>query len=85
MDEMWARLMLSKMPLLVMDHETTLDDRGRLTIHPRFRRLLGRRVVQVMTPRGLLVRPRATRIRHAERLPPAIEATGEDQALRESQ
>ncbi|MHB1260736.1 MAG: hypothetical protein ACYC2H_03370 [Thermoplasmatota archaeon] len=66
-----------------MDHQTTLDDRGRITINPAFRKSLGRRIIQVLLPDGVLLRPAARRLTHPERLPSAAGATGEDEALRE--
>lgn len=72
------------MPHLVpMPGDTTLDDRGRITIRPEFRGRLGPRIVQVLMPEGVLLRTAARRLSHPERLPPAISATGEDEALRE--
>lgn len=71
------------MQSFAMDHRTTLDDRGRITIHPEFRKHLGKRIVQVLTPHGVLLRRQADKLSHPERLPPAIRATGDDQALRE--
>lgn len=65
-----------------MTEATPLDDRGRLTVRPEYRRILGRRVVQIMTPHGLLLRP----VRGAlakRRLPPALAASGEDAGLDE--
>lgn len=72
-----------EMQSLTMDHQTTLDDRGRITINPAFRKHLGRRIIQVLLPDGVLLRPAARRLSHPERLPNALDATGEDEALRE--
>jgi DNA-binding transcriptional regulator/RsmH inhibitor MraZ len=71
------------MQSLAMDHQTTLDERGRITIHPDFRDHLGNRIVQVLLPEGVLLRPAARRLSNAHRLPRAAHATGEDEALRE--
>ena len=65
-----------------MTEVTPLDHRGRLTIRPEFRRRLGGRVIQIMTPHGLLLRPVRGSFAKA-RLPPALTASGEDAGLDE--
>lgn len=40
-----------------MTRSTNLDTRGRLTIRPEFRRLLGGPVQQLETEEGILLRP----------------------------
>ena len=61
---------------------TPIDHRGRFTVRPEYRRVLGGRVLQIMTPHGLLLRPVRGRLARG-RLPPALAATGEDAALDE--
>ena len=60
-----------------------LDAEGRITIAQPFRGFLAGRLVQVRTPRGLLLRPIPDRLQE-EDLPPASEATGEDAAADET-
>ena len=64
-----------------MGEATPVDDRGRFTIRPEFRKLLGLRVEQVLTPRGLLLRPIGKL--DFSRLPPARAASGEEAAMDE--
>ena len=74
--------MLAEALFFAMTEVTPIDDRGRFTVRPEYRRALGRRVLQIMTPHGLLLRP----VRGAlarRRLPPALAATGEDAGLDE--
>lgn len=66
-----------------MPPEASFDSRGRITIRKEYRDRLGDDVVQVLTPRGVLIRPRAKTIRNVHRLPPASKVSGEDDALRE--
>jgi hypothetical protein len=61
-----------------------LDERGRLTIRHEFRKILGDRVVQILTPHGILLRPVPDRLPDKGRLPPALRATGEDVANEEA-
>lgn len=60
-----------------MSEATPLDDRGRFTVEPRYRKMLGRRVIQIWTPHGLLLRPVTGRI-PAGSLPPALSISGDD-------
>lgn len=68
---------------LLMPPEASFDSRGRITIRKEYRDRLGDDVVQVLTPRGVLIRPRAKKIRNVNRLPSASTASGEDDAMRE--
>lgn len=69
--------------LAAMAGDSRLDDRGRITIRPEFRDTLGDRIVQILTPRGVLLRRQADRLTYPNRLPSALEASGEDQARKE--
>ena len=40
-----------------MSEVSPLDERGRFTVDPKFRKFLGRRVIQVLTPDGILLVP----------------------------
>lgn len=62
---------------------THLDDRGRVTIKKSYRDRLGERVVQILTPHGVLLRPVPDRLA-GDDLPDAATATGEDAALEEA-
>ncbi|HLE97099.1 MAG TPA: hypothetical protein VI997_06995 [Candidatus Thermoplasmatota archaeon] len=66
-----------------MTEATPLDDRGRFTVKPEFRKLLGRRVVQILTPDGILIRPLSGKLPRG-RLPSAATASGEKEGLREA-
>ncbi|MFQ6013348.1 MAG: hypothetical protein ACE5LS_06865 [Thermoplasmata archaeon] len=61
-----------------------LDKRGRLTIRRPFRRLLGDRVVQILTPHGVLLRPVPDTLPDRGKLPEALEASGEEEAALEA-
>lgn len=63
---------------------TRLDDRGRLTIRRAYRRILRDRVVQILTPHGVLLRPVPDTLPDRGRLPRALAATGEREAEREA-
>jgi bifunctional DNA-binding transcriptional regulator/antitoxin component of YhaV-PrlF toxin-antitoxin module len=69
---------------LLMSPEASFDGRGRITIRKEYREVLGDDVVQVLTPRGVLLRPRAKRVRNIHRLPAAERLSGEDAALRDA-
>jgi hypothetical protein len=45
------------MPHIQLMPEQSLDSRGRVTIEPTLRPFLGKRFVQVLTPRGIVLRP----------------------------
>jgi len=60
------------------------DRRGRLTIRAEYRRILGKRVVQILTPHGVLLRPVPDHLPDRGRLPPALRASGEAEAEREA-
>ena len=68
----------------VPESTTRLDHRGRLTIRAEYRRMLGKRVVQILTPHGVLLRPVPDRLPDRRRLPPALRVSGEDDAEREA-
>jgi len=70
-------------PLLVTK-ATHLDDRGRITIDRGLRPHLGRRVVQVLTPHGVLLRPVQDVLPAEGRLPSALGASGEKAAAEEA-
>lgn len=67
-----------------MAETSPLDDRGRITIRREFRDRLGDRVVQILTPHGVLLRPVPSVLDPDEELPAALIASGEDQALEEA-
>lgn len=60
-----------------------MDRRGRITIRRPFRRLFKRRVVQILTPHGVLLRPVPDELPDRGKLPSALTASGEDEALEE--
>ena len=51
-----------------------LDDRGRITIRRGYRERLGEKVVQILTPHGVLLRPVAGELRYRGRLPKDLSA-----------
>lgn len=59
---------------------TSLDKRGRLTIRREYRKVLGARVVQILTPHGVLLRPVPDTLPDHGELPEALVASGEEQA-----
>ena len=59
-----------------MSETSPLDDRGRFTVDPQFRKFLGKRVVQIWTPHGLLLRPVSGRLPKGT-LPPSLEIEGD--------
>lgn len=63
---------------------TKLDNRGRLTIHRRYRTLLGEGVVQILTPHGVLLRPVPDTLPDRGRLPDALLVSGEEEAAAEA-
>ena len=67
-----------------MRSPTRLDARGRLTIRREYRAILRDRVVQILTPHGVLLRPVPDRLKDRGRLPPALTASGEGEADREA-
>jgi hypothetical protein len=66
-----------------MSGASHLDDRGRITIERRLRPHLGRRVVQVLTPHGVLLRPVEDTLARG-RVPEALAACGESAAAAEA-
>lgn len=66
-----------------MSAEAQLDDRGRITIHQAYRRLFRERVLQILTPHGVLLRPVPDTLLDRGRLPAALVAEGETQAMEE--
>lgn len=67
-----------------MSGATSLDDRGRITIDRALRPHLGERVVQVLTPHGVLLRPVPDVLPDEGRVPSALRATGEKAAAAEA-
>lgn len=67
-----------------MSDVSRLDERGRLTIRHEFRDLLGEKVLQILTPHGVLLRPVPDRLPDGGRLPPALRASGESFADEEA-
>jgi bifunctional DNA-binding transcriptional regulator/antitoxin component of YhaV-PrlF toxin-antitoxin module len=67
-----------------MTEATRLDDRGRVTIHAKYRHVLGDRVVQIRTPHGILLRPVPDTLPDGGKLPEALRASGEDAARHEA-
>ena len=63
---------------------TRLDDRGRLTIHRAYRKVLRDRVVQILTPHGVLLRPVPDTLPDRGKRPEALTASGEEDAQREA-
>lgn len=59
-----------------MGEVSPLDDRGRFTVDPRFRKFLGKRIVQIWTPHGLLLRPISGRLKPGD-LPPSLSIDGD--------
>lgn len=67
-----------------MSEVSPLDDRGRITIRREYRDRLGRRVVQILTPHGVLLRPVSDELQADGELPDALTASGEQDALGEA-
>ncbi|MBI4416787.1 MAG: hypothetical protein HY557_07380 [Euryarchaeota archaeon] len=63
---------------------TRLDRRGRLTIRREYRKILRDRVVQILTPHGVLLRPVPDTLPGRRKLPPALRASGEKEAEAEA-
>ncbi len=61
-----------------------LDDRGRITIERPLRPHLGKRVIQVLTPHGVLLRPVQDTLQTKGKSPDALSASGEDAAAAEA-
>ena len=61
-----------------------LDARGRVVIERSFRKYLGGRVVQILTPHGVLLRPVPDLLASKGKRPAALTASGEDAALAEA-
>ncbi len=61
-----------------------MDDRGRITIRREFRDRLGDRVVQILTPHGVLLRPVEEELGGDRELPNALTASGEQDASAEA-
>ena len=60
-----------------MTEASPLDDRGRFTVEPRWRKMLGPRVVQIWTPHGLLLRPVRGKLA-AGALPSSLQIEGDE-------
>lgn len=67
-----------------MKATTRLDKRGRLTIRRAYREILRDRVVQILTPHGVLLRPVPDTLPDRGRRPPALTEIGEKEAEREA-
>jgi len=67
-----------------MEATTRLDPRGRLTIRRAYRRILHDRVIQILTPHGVLLRPVPDTLPDRGRLPLALLASGEEPASDEA-
>lgn len=67
-----------------MGAASPLDDRGRITIQHELRKHLGGRVVQILTPHGILLRPVPDTLPDKGKLPKALTASGEDAARDEA-
>lgn len=67
-----------------MSEVSPLDDRGRITIRREYRERLGDRVVQILTPHGVLLRPVPDELEEGDELPEALSASGEQDALDEA-
>lgn len=63
-------------PTSNVEHGSTLDECGRVTIRREYRDRLGDRFVQVLTPRGVLLRP-VPQLLPGKKGPSALEASGE--------
>ena len=63
---------------------TRLDERGRLTIRRAYRKILRDRVVQILTPHGVLLRPVPDTLPDRGKRPPALTEMGEEEAEREA-
>lgn len=70
--------------LQITRNATRLDERGRLTIRRAYRRILRDRVVQILTPHGVLLRPVPDTLPDRGKLPPALTMDGEDEAADEA-
>lgn len=68
-----------------MTEASPLDDRGRFTVEPRYRKLLGKRVYQVLMPDGslLIVPARKLTLEQKRMLGPAGAASGDAGAAEE--
>ncbi len=71
-------------PWVGMQGASHLDNRGRITIERPLRPHLGRRVIQVLTPHGVLLRPVGDTLASKGLLPDALTASGEDAAAAEA-
>ena len=67
-----------------MGTATRLDERGRLTIRRAYRKVLRDRVVQILTPHGVPLRPVPDTLPDRGKLPDALAASGEEDAQREA-
>ena len=63
---------------------TRLDERGRLTIRRAYRKVLGSRIVQILTPHGVLLRPIPDMLPDRGKLPAALTTAGEEEAESEA-
>ena len=80
----WAKFNPYPRHAYPMRATSRLDRRGRVTIRHEYRRIFRERVVQILTPHGLLLRPVPDTLPDRGRLPPALTASGEEEAEREA-
>jgi bifunctional DNA-binding transcriptional regulator/antitoxin component of YhaV-PrlF toxin-antitoxin module len=66
-----------------MTEELLLDERGRITIPQAYRRIFRQRVVAILTPHGVLLRPVPDTLPDRGTLPAALEDVSGDDALYE--
>lgn len=81
---LWAKYKNCPQPPMPVERTTRLDERGRLTIRRAYRRVLRGRIVQILTPHGVLLRPVLDTLPDRGRLPPALTEIGEREAEREA-
>ena len=81
---LWAKYKNGPQHPISMKAATHLDERGRLTIRRAYRKVLRDRVVQILTPHGVLLRPVPDTLPDRGRLPPALTEVGEEEAEHEA-
>lgn len=81
---LWVNYKKCPQHSILMKTATRLDERGRLTIRRAYRKVLRDRVVQILTPHGVLLRPVPDTLPDRGRLPPALTEIGEEEAEREA-
>lgn len=76
----WANCKNRPHHLIFMKTTARLDERGRLTILRAYPKILRDRIVQILTPHGVLLRPVPDTLPDRGRLPPALTEIGEEEA-----